>query len=111
MGSAGFDHAKHRSSACQLGNATCDGNCLLFDIRFKGQFEFANAGFCMNDEAGVSDEAIITQMTVGHEFIKRTFGVTPRIGWTVDPFGHSSTMASLYAQMGFSAVFFARIGL
>lgn len=53
----------------------------------------------MNDEAGVSDEvkkkvsavldfhllskAIITQMTLGHKFLKETFGITPRVGWQV----------------------------
>lgn len=75
----------------------------------EGRFEFINGGWCMNDEAGVSDEAIITQMTRGHMFLKENFDVTPRVGWQVDPFGHSNTMMSLFSQMGFSSVFFARM--
>lgn len=30
------------------------------------------------------------------------------IGWHIDPFGHSSVQASLFAQMGFDAFFFGR---
>ena len=75
----------------------------------EGRLEFINGGWCMNDEAGVSDEAIITQMTRGHQFLKETFGVTPTVGWQVDPFGHSNTMMSLFGQMGYSSVFFARM--
>jgi hypothetical protein len=39
--------------------------------------------------------------------LKNEFGVVPRIGWHVDPFGHSSTNARLFADMGFEAWFFA----
>lgn len=33
------------------------------------------------------------QTTVGHRFISETFGeeALPRVGWQIDPFGHSST--------------------
>ena len=39
----------------------------------------------------------------------REFGIRPTIGWHIDPFGHSNTQATLFAAMGFSAFFFARI--
>ena len=41
-------------------------------------------------------------MTEGHLFLEREFGVRPTIGWHIDPFGHASTQASLFAQMGFN---------
>lgn len=48
-------------------------------------------------------------MMVGHAFIKREFGIIPKIAWHCDPFGHSATTPELFAKMGFEALFFARI--
>ncbi len=62
-----------------------------------------------NDEAAAHYVAMIDQMTVGHQFLNRTFGLTPRIGWQIDPFGHSSTQASLMTgSLGFDALYFGR---
>ena len=62
-----------------------------------------------NDEAAAHYVAMIDQMTVGHQFLNRTFGLAPRIGWQVDPFGHSSTQASLLTgALGFDALYFGR---
>lgn len=53
--------------------------------------------------------AMIDQTTVGHQFLNSTFGVTPRIGWQIDPFGHSATQASLMSGiLGFDALYFGR---
>lgn len=41
-------------------------------------------------------------------FLRDTFGVAPRIGWQIDPFGHSSTQAAFSALYGHDAVFFGR---
>lgn len=74
-----------------------------------GQLEFINGGWAMNDEATTWWVDIIDQMTLGHAFLIREFGVKPRIGWHIDPFGHSSVQASLFASMGFDAFFFGRV--
>jgi hypothetical protein len=37
------------------------------------------------------------------------FGIKPKIGWQIDAFGHSSTNAMLFAEMGFDAWFFGRL--
>lgn len=63
----------------------------------------------MHDEACPSWEDMIDNMRTGHEFILKEFGVKPRIGWHVDPFGHTNTNARLFAEMGFDALFFARM--
>ena len=75
------------------------------------QLEFINAGWCMNDEAATHYNAIIDQMTYGLNFVQETFGpdARPRIAWHIDPFGHSSEQASLFAQMSFDAFFLGRI--
>jgi len=35
----------------------------------------------MSDEATPYYEDIIDQMTLGHKFLLKTFGVKPKIGW------------------------------
>ncbi|XP_038696412.1 probable alpha-mannosidase At5g13980 isoform X2 [Tripterygium wilfordii] len=76
----------------------------------SGQLEFINGGMCMHDEAVTHYIDMIDQTTLGHRFIKEEFGVTPRIGWQIDPFGHSAVQAYLLgAEVGFDSFFFGRI--
>lgn len=49
----------------------------------------------MHDEATVHYIDMIDQTTLGHRFIKEEFNATPRIGWQIDPFGHSAVQAYL----------------
>jgi len=39
----------------------------------------------------------------------REFGLNPRIAWHVDAFGHSMTSAQIFLDMGYEALFFARM--
>lgn len=50
---------------------------------------------CMHDEATPHYIDLIDQTTMGHLFIKDEFGQTPRVGWQIDPFGHSAVQAYL----------------
>ena len=63
----------------------------------------------MHDEACPIYDDMINNMMIGHDFIFKEFGVKPRIGWQIDPFGHSNTNSRFFAEMGFDALFFARI--
>lgn len=36
------------------------------------------------------------------------FNVTPRVGWNIDPFGHTEGTAAMYHDFGFDAFFFSR---
>ncbi len=45
----------------------------------------------------------------GHGFLYETFGVRPRFGWHVDPFGASATTPVLFALAGFDAHLISRI--
>jgi lysosomal alpha-mannosidase len=77
----------------------------------EGQLEFINGGWCMNDEATVTYHSTIEQMTLGLKFLNQTFGHCghPKVGWQIDPFGHTNEQASLFAQFGFDGMFFTRI--
>ncbi|BDA45668.1 Lysosomal alpha-mannosidase [Coccomyxa sp. Obi] len=75
----------------------------------NGQLYFVNGGYVQHDEAAAHYVAMIEQTTLGHQFLNRTFGFTPTIGWQIDPFGHSGTQASLMSgALGFDGLFFAR---
>ncbi|UJR26763.1 hypothetical protein I4U23_008078 [Adineta vaga] len=76
----------------------------------EGRLEFISGGWCMNDEASTHYNSIIDQHTLGAEFLHEEFGECgrPKIGWQIDPFGHSREQASLFAQMGFDGLFFGR---
>ncbi|KAK9678088.1 hypothetical protein RND81_11G187100 [Saponaria officinalis] len=76
----------------------------------SGQLEFINGGWCMHDEATPHYIDLIDQTTLGHRFIKDEFNQTPRVGWQIDPFGHSAVQAYLLgAELGFDSLYFARI--
>ncbi|EEF51696.1 probable alpha-mannosidase At5g13980 [Ricinus communis] len=76
----------------------------------SGQLELINGGMCMHDEAATHYIDMIDQTTLGHKFIKQEFNLTPRIGWQIDPFGHSAVQGYLLgAEVGFDSIFFARI--
>lgn len=55
----------------------------------------------MNDEASTDYNAIVDQMSIGLRFVEENFGpeARPRIGWHIDPFGHSAEQASLFAKV------------
>lgn len=60
--------------------------CSFFCVR--------NGGMSMHDEATPHYIDLIDQTTLGHQFIKNEFGQRPRVGWQIDPFGHSAVQAS-----------------
>ena len=77
----------------------------------EGRLEFIGGAWSMNDEAVAHYQSIIDQFTIGLHFLNETFGECgrPRVGWQIDPFGHSREQASLFTKMGFDGLFFARL--
>ena len=47
-------------------------------------------------------------MYIGHQFLLKEFGVRPRVGWSIDAFGHSAANAALFSDFGFDAFFMSR---
>jgi len=75
----------------------------------EGRWEFVHGGWIENDHASVSYQAIIEQMTLGYEYLRSRFGIVPRFGYDIDPFGHSSHVAHLYKQMGVEMIIMNRV--
>lgn len=77
----------------------------------NGQFEIINGAWSMNDEAAPNYQYTIDQYTLGLRYLEDNLGKCsrPRVGWQIDPFGHSREQASLNAQFGFDSLFFARL--
>ena len=61
------------------------------------------------DEACPDYADMIRNFEQAHEFLWYEFGVKPKIGWQLDPFGHSAANASIFAELGFDAIVFSRI--
>ena len=74
-----------------------------------GQLEITQGGWSSTDEACTNYEDLINNMYLGHSFLKKEFGVVPKIGWMIDAFGHSAANAAIFAELGFDAVFMSRI--
>lgn len=77
----------------------------------QGRLEFIGGAWSMNDEASVHYQSTIDQFTYGLRKLNETFGECgrPKVGWQIDPFGHSREFASLLAGMAYDGLFLGRI--
>ena len=65
----------------------------------EGRLDFANGGWCMHDEAAAHYADMIDQTALGHAFLHEMFGVTPRVGWQLDPFGRLGSPARVLVEL------------
>ena len=84
---------------------------LVKELVDAGQLEFTGGGWSMNDEGASHYSAIIDNMGLGLRKLNDTFGQcgAPRVGWQIDPFGHSIEQANIFSKLGFDGLFFARL--
>ncbi|XP_063925700.1 lysosomal alpha-mannosidase-like isoform X1 [Zophobas morio] len=81
------------------------------DLVNNGQLEMINGAWSMNDEAAAHYQSIIDQFTWGFRILAKTVGecARPKIGWQIDPFGHSREHGSICKQFGFEGLVVGRI--
>lgn len=75
----------------------------------RGQFEFVTGAWVTTDEANARYPEMLEQVLEGHEWLRLNLGVRPRFGWSIDPFGHSPTMAYLLQRVGFDGIAINRV--
>ncbi|XP_067673704.1 lysosomal alpha-mannosidase-like [Haliotis asinina] len=77
----------------------------------QGRLQFVTGGWSVSDSATTYYDDIINQHTLGFQWIQKELGecAMSNIGWHIDQFGHSREHSSLFAQMGFDAIFLGRI--
>jgi lysosomal alpha-mannosidase len=83
----------------------------VIELVNNGQLEITNGAWSMNDEAASHYHSTIDQFTWGFRFLNDTFGDCgrPKVGWQIDPFGHSREHASLLTQLGFQGLVIGRL--
>lgn len=74
-----------------------------------GRLEITTGGWVMTDEANVHLYAMLDQLIEGHQWVKTNLNVIPKSGWSIDPFGHGSTVPYLLASSGFEGTIIQRI--
>jgi alpha-mannosidase len=75
----------------------------------EGRIEITTGGWVMTDEANVHFYAMVDLLIEGHQWVKSNLNFTPKVGWSIDPFGQGSTVPHLLASSGFEGAIIQRI--
>lgn len=77
----------------------------------NGQWEWVNGGISQSDSACPHYEDIISNYFAGQSYLKRNFDSSSKIGWQLDPFGHSKALMFIARKFGMEHAVIARIPL
>lgn len=75
----------------------------------SGRFEIVTGGWVMADEASSHIYGLINQLIEGHQWLRINLNFTPTTGFSIDPFGHGSTLPYLLAASGFDGTIIQRV--
>lgn len=81
----------------------------LKELIQSGRFEIVTGGWVMADEASSRVYSLINQLVEGHQWLRENLNFTPTTGFSIDPFGHGSTMPYLLAASGFDGTIIQRV--
>ncbi|OMJ81124.1 hypothetical protein SteCoe_18487 [Stentor coeruleus] len=82
----------------------------VISMNKQGRFEIVGGGWVQHDEATVDLEMAIRQTEAGFDYISSELGINEvKIGWQLDPFGHSSLTPALFEKMGIEVLVFSRV--
>lgn len=73
------------------------------------RLEIMTGGWVMTDEANVHYHAMLDQLIEGHQWVQRHLEISPKIGWSIDPFGQGSTVPHLLAMSDLKGAIIQRI--
>ena len=105
-----FTYAEQAFFQRWYGEQTADMKNVVRSLVKNKQLVFVDGGWAQHDEGCLHFTTMVDQTAFGSQFLMEEFGIIPKIGWHLDPFGHTSTQASLLtADIGFDAFYFARI--
>ncbi|KAI4542760.1 hypothetical protein MG293_006886 [Ovis ammon polii] len=91
------------------GVASAKQKLQVHEIVAQRLLEFVLGGQVMHDEVVTHVNDQIFQLTEGHGFLYKTFGIRPQFSWQVDSLGASATTPTLFALAGFSGHIISRI--
>jgi alpha-mannosidase len=73
------------------------------------RIEITTGGWVMTDEATSHIYSMLDQLIEGHQWVKSNLNVTPSNSWSIDPFGHGSTLPYLLGTSDFDGAIIQRI--
>ena len=86
-----------------------DNKRVIRQMIASGQLEIVEGGIVQPDEATTNYADVLRNFAAGHDWLMETFGIKPKVGWQLDPWGHSSAMAMIFAELGLESMYMARI--
>jgi hypothetical protein len=90
----------------QADSATLEMFHTLLD---NGTFGIEHGGWVQHDEATPDYKMIINMFDNGLQFLKNTFDILPRMGFSIDGFGHSSLTPYIYNALNLEGIVMWRI--